>query len=87
MTESTKAIVIGSGFGGLAAAVRLGARGYDVTVVERLEGPGGRAFVYRDDGNLGRTNIARVRALQRVEQFSPPESVRLGFVTEGEASK
>lgn len=47
---SAKAIVIGSGFGGLAAAVRLGARGYDVTVVERLEGPGGRAFVYHDDG-------------------------------------
>ena len=28
------AIVIGSGFGGLAAAVRLGARGYRVTVLE-----------------------------------------------------
>ena len=44
------ALVIGSGFGGLAAAVRLGARGYRVSVVERLEGPGGRAFVYRQDG-------------------------------------
>jgi phytoene desaturase len=44
------AIVIGSGFGGLAAAVRLGARGYRVTVAERLDGPGGRAYVYRQDG-------------------------------------
>jgi phytoene desaturase len=44
------AIVIGSGFGGLAAAVRLGARGYRVTVLEKLEAPGGRAFVYRQDG-------------------------------------
>ena len=43
-------IVIGSGFGGLAAAVRLGARGYRVTVLEKLEAPGGRAFVYRQDG-------------------------------------
>jgi phytoene desaturase len=44
------AVVIGSGFGGLAAAVRLGARGYRVTVLEQLDAPGGRAYVYRQDG-------------------------------------
>ncbi len=44
------AVVIGSGFGGLAAAVRLGARGYRVTVLERLEQLGGRAAVFRQDG-------------------------------------
>jgi phytoene desaturase len=44
------AVVIGSGFGGLAAAVRLGARGYRVTVLERLDAPGGRAYVHRQDG-------------------------------------
>jgi phytoene desaturase len=44
------AVVIGSGFGGLAAAVRLGARGYRVTVLERLEQAGGRARVHRQDG-------------------------------------
>lgn len=44
------AIVVGSGFGGLAAAVRLGARGYRVQVLERLEQPGGRAAVFRQDG-------------------------------------
>ena len=44
------AIVIGSGFGGLAAAVRLGARGYRVTVLEKLDAPGGRACVHRQDG-------------------------------------
>ncbi len=43
-------MVIGSGFGGLAAAVRLGARGYRVTVLEKLDAPGGRAYVYRQDG-------------------------------------
>jgi phytoene desaturase len=43
------AVVIGSGFGGLAAAVRLGARGYRVTVLERLDQPGGRACVFRQD--------------------------------------
>ncbi len=44
------AVVIGSGFGGLAAAVRLGAKGYRVTVLEQLDAPGGRAYVHRQDG-------------------------------------
>ncbi|MEO1575053.1 MAG: phytoene desaturase [Pseudomonadota bacterium] len=44
------AIVVGSGFGGLSAAVRLGARGYRVTVLERLDAPGGRAYTYHRDG-------------------------------------
>jgi len=44
------AVVIGSGFGGLATAIRLGARGYRVTVLERLDTPGGRARVFRQDG-------------------------------------
>ena len=44
------AIIIGSGFGGLAAAVRLGTRGYRVTVLERLDQPGGRARVFRENG-------------------------------------
>jgi len=44
------AVVIGTGFGGLAAAIRLGARGYRVTVLEKLDAPGGRAYVFRQDG-------------------------------------
>jgi phytoene desaturase len=44
------AVVIGSGFGGLAAAIRLGAAGYRVTVLERRDQPGGRAYVYRQNG-------------------------------------
>jgi len=43
-------VVIGSGFGGLAAAVRLGARGFRVTVLEKLDAPGGRAYVFNQDG-------------------------------------
>ncbi len=45
------AIVIGSGFGGLAAAVRLGARGYRVTVIDKLDQPGGRAYVHKRGGH------------------------------------
>ena len=48
--EARHAVVIGSGFGGLAAAIRLGARGYRVTVVEKLDEAGGRASVFRQDG-------------------------------------
>jgi phytoene desaturase len=48
--DAPHAIVIGSGFGGLAAAVRLGARGYRVTVLEKMDAPGGRAEVHRQDG-------------------------------------
>lgn len=48
--ENRRAVVIGSGFGGLAAAIRLGARGWDVTVLERHDQPGGRARVFRENG-------------------------------------
>jgi len=44
------AVIIGSGFGGLAAAIRLGKRGFRVTVLEQLDAAGGRAYVFRQDG-------------------------------------
>ena len=44
---SKRIVVIGSGFGGLAAAVRLAARGHAVTLVEKRDQAGGRAYVYR----------------------------------------
>ena len=44
------ALVIGSGFGGLAAAIRLQARGYDTTILEMRDKPGGRAYVFEDRG-------------------------------------
>lgn len=43
-------VVIGSGFGGLAAAMRLQAMGHTVTIVEKLDQPGGRACVFTQDG-------------------------------------
>jgi phytoene dehydrogenase-like protein len=44
------AIVIGSGFGGMASAIRLARRGWKVSVLEKLDAPGGRAYVWRQDG-------------------------------------
>ncbi len=45
-----RAVVIGAGFGGLAVAARLAARGWAVTLCERNAQPGGRARVERVDG-------------------------------------
>lgn len=45
-----RVVVIGSGFGGLSAALRLRAQGHDVTIVERRDKPGGRAYVFEQDG-------------------------------------
>lgn len=46
----SKIIVIGSGFGGLGAAVRLAAKGHDVEIFEKRDKPGGRAYVYEVNG-------------------------------------
>jgi phytoene desaturase len=46
----TRVVVVGAGLGGLACALRLAAAGYDVTVVERADVPGGRAGLLERDG-------------------------------------
>ncbi len=48
--HSKRLAVIGSGFGGLAAAIRLQTRGFDVHLFEALGKLGGRAYVYEQDG-------------------------------------
>jgi phytoene desaturase len=45
-----RAAVVGSGFGGLAAAIRLQAAGFKTVVLEKRDLAGGRAYVYRDAG-------------------------------------
>ncbi|MBV9709622.1 MAG: phytoene desaturase [Ktedonobacteraceae bacterium] len=45
-----KIVVIGSGFGGLSAAIRLQSQGHNVTLLEKRDKPGGRAYVYEQDG-------------------------------------
>ncbi len=45
-----RAAVIGSGFGGLAVAIRLQAAGISTVLYEARDLPGGRAYVYRQDG-------------------------------------
>jgi phytoene desaturase len=45
-----KIIIIGSGFGGLGAAVRLAAKGHEVQIFEKRDKLGGRAYVYEING-------------------------------------
>jgi phytoene desaturase len=49
-SKRPRVVVIGAGFGGLGAAIRLQARGFQVTLLEQRDQPGGRAYVYRDAG-------------------------------------
>jgi phytoene desaturase len=50
VSPRTRAAIVGSGFGGLTAAIRLQTAGFDTTVYEARDKPGGRAYVYEQDG-------------------------------------
>ncbi|WP_342655450.1 phytoene desaturase [Pseudomonas sp. F3-2] len=69
MTEAKKAIVIGAGFGGLALAIRLQAAGVQTTLLEKRDKPGGRAYVYHDEGftfDAGPTVITDPTAIEEL---------------------
>ncbi|MEZ4403490.1 MAG: phytoene desaturase [Kofleriaceae bacterium] len=64
-----RAAVIGSGFGGLAAAIRLQTAGVATTIFEARDLPGGRAYVYRDGGftfDAGPTVITAPHCLEEL---------------------
>jgi phytoene desaturase len=64
-----RAAVIGSGFGGIAAAIRLQALGIRTTLFEARDKPGGRAYVYRDQGftfDAGPTVITAPECLEEL---------------------
>jgi phytoene desaturase len=66
---TTRAAVIGSGFGGLAAAIRLQTAGVATTIYEARDLPGGRAYVYRDGGftfDAGPTVITAPHCLEEL---------------------
>lgn len=65
--------VIGSGFGGLAAAIRLQAAGVPTTIFETRDRPGGRAYVYEDKGfvfDAGPTVITAPELLRELWELS-----------------
>jgi phytoene desaturase len=65
--------IIGSGFGGLSTAIRLQAAGIDVTIFEKRDKPGGRAYVYEDNGftfDAGPTVITAPHCLEELFEVS-----------------
>jgi phytoene desaturase len=69
MNNTNKAVVIGAGFGGLALAIRLQASGIPTTLLEQRDKPGGRAYVYEDQGftfDAGPTVITDPSALEEL---------------------
>ena len=75
----TSAIVIGSGFGGLALAIRLQSAGVQTTIVEARDKPGGRAYHWLRDGHMfdaGPTVITDPDCLQRLWKLSGDDMAR-----------
>jgi phytoene desaturase len=69
MNQAKQAVVIGAGFGGLALAIRLQAAGIQTTLLEQRDKPGGRAYVYQDQGftfDAGPTVITDPSALEEL---------------------
>ena len=69
MSKPVKCAVIGSGFGGLALAIRLQAQGFQTVLLEKRDKPGGRAYVFEDDGftfDAGPTVITAPECLEEV---------------------
>ncbi len=68
-----RAAVIGSGFGGLAAAIRLQSMGFETVCFEGRDQPGGRAYVYRDAGftfDAGPTVITAPHCIEELFELS-----------------
>ncbi|MEO1615250.1 MAG: phytoene desaturase [Planctomycetota bacterium] len=68
-----RAAVVGSGFGGLAAAIRLQAMGFETVCFEARDKPGGRAYVYEDDGfvfDAGPTVITAPHCIEELFQIA-----------------
>jgi len=71
--HARRAVVIGAGFGGLALAIRLQSAGIATTLLEARDKPGGRAYVYHDEGftfDAGPTVITDPSALEELFALS-----------------
>ena len=69
MTSPKTAVVVGAGFGGLALAIRLQAAGVQTTLLEKRDKPGGRAYVWHDQGftfDAGPTVITDPSAIEEL---------------------
>ena len=73
MQDNPTGIVIGSGFGGIALAIRLQSAGIQTTIIEARDRPGGRAYMWEKDGHIfdaGPTVITDPNCLQELWSLS-----------------
>lgn len=81
MSSSRKtAVIIGAGFGGLSLGIRLQAAGFDTTIVEALDKPGGRAYVLEQDGftfDMGPTVLTVPHFLEELFALRRDDSAQL----------
>jgi phytoene desaturase len=75
--QGARVAVIGSGFGGLATAIRLQAAGMNVTVFEARDKPGGRAYVYEEKGYVFDAGPTVITAPQCLEELYEVAGKRL----------
>ena len=76
-SERKQAVVIGSGFGGLALAIRLQSAGLDVTVLEKREKIGGRAYQIKDRGYVFDMGPSLITAPQIIDSVFKAAGRRL----------
>ena len=73
MRRAPTVAVIGAGFGGLALAIRLQSAGIRTVLLERRDRPGGRAYVYEQDGfrfDAGPTVVTAPNAIEELFELS-----------------
>ena len=69
MADPTRVAVVGSGFGGLAVAIRLQAAGIRTVLFEARDKPGGRAYVYEDKGFVFDAGPTVITAPQTLDEL------------------
>ena len=87
-TDKRRVAVIGSGFGGLAVAIRLQAAGCQTVIFEKRDRPGGRAYVYYDHGftfDAGPTVITAPDCLRELFRSGRQVDGRLRYVAAGKS--
>jgi phytoene desaturase len=72
-----RAAVIGSGFGGLALAIRLQSAGFKTVIFEKRDMPGGRAYVYREEGFVFDAGPTIITAPECIEELFAVAGVSL----------
>ena len=76
--QASKAIIIGSGVAGMAIAIRLALKGYNVSVFEKNNFPGGKLSAFEKDGYLFDTGPSLFTQPQNIEELFALAEVPIG---------